>query len=329
MLQSCAESDSEKMNNTSDDAAPLIGVAVVIYNKECSESVSFMKLMQMSLPVLLLVDNSTDAEILRGNRQYSISHNCEYYSMGVNAGLSKAYNAAIDLLQNRIEYLMILDDDTAVPDDAVSLLSKAITENPGTDIFVPYVADQKCLLSPCRRVSSLFFRLHRRPDSFTPGMSAINSGMVLRLGSGSLAGFRAGPGTGINTIPHFDEGQFLDCIDHLFVFQQRKSGAKIHLYPAEFKQAFFDQAQAGEDRTFGEGQAGSKAGDRRGILDNQEEKTLVRFRLFVKDYRYFYRKCSLSSFVSELYLLFRAAKLNLRYRTFRFFPLLEKSGGKG
>jgi len=293
MLLSYADSTIEDPHVINGEATPPVGVVVVIFNRRCSESVSFVKMLQISLPVLLLIDNSTDTEIIEYNRQYCLQQKCEYYFMGENKGLSKAYNAGIERIGNRTDYLMILDDDTIVPDDVFSQLAKGIIENPTADIYVPYVTDQKALLSPSRRMSSLFFRLHTRPNTFSSNMSAINSGLVIHLRPETNKG------------PHFDEKQFLDCIDHLFIFQQIKSGAEIRLYPAEFRQTFFDRTAAN--------------------LEGQKEKTYIRFERFAKDYRYFCRTCSLNRWISELYLLFRAIKLNLRYRTTLFFIPLHKT----
>jgi len=299
MLLSYADSSVEDTHVINDEATPLIGVVVVIFNRRCSESVSFVKMLQISPTVLLLIDNSTEAEIIEYNRQYCLQQNCGYYSMGSNAGLSKAYNTGVRLIGDRTEYLMLLDDDTVVPDDVIRKLGVSVQETPDADVFIPFITDQNSLLSPNRRVSSLFFRLRKRPDVFSSQMSAINSGLVIRLRPGESQG------------PYFDEEQFLDCIDHLFVFQQLARGAKFQLYAAEFQQTFFDGMTVNQK-------------DRKEQND-QKEKTCTRFRQFVKDYRYFYTACSLNRWIAELYLLFRASKLNMRYRTTCFLTLLQKA----
>lgn len=319
-----------------DAAAPVIGVVVVIYNKRCTESVSFNKILSFCVPAVFLIDNSTDNEIAAYNRQYCLEWNqkisrdapshCEYYSMNGNSGLAKAYNAAIRLAGNRVDYLLILDDDTGVPDDLFSHLRAGIDSNPDADILVPYVTDQKSLLSPNRRVNCLFFRMRRRPDVFTSRMSAINSGLVIRLRPGGE--------------PYFDEAQFLDCIDHLFIFRQIARGARIGIYQAQFQQMFFDQAPHGRPRqersivqTAQPGQEGStektdQKGQEEAIkpdgLKTREDRTLIRFHYFVKDFRYFYRTCSLHMWIAEPYLLFRAVKLSIRYRNPGFFASLKR-----
>jgi len=307
-----------------DAAAPVIGVVVVIYNKRCTESVSFTKILSFCVPAVFLIDNSTDRKTAAYNRQYCLDRNQEicrkegsaapshftYFSMDGNAGLAKAYNTAIRLAGNRVDYMLILDDDTGVPDDLFSHLRAGIDSNPDADILVPYVTDQKSLLSPNRRVNCLFFRMRRRPDVFTSRMSAINSGLVIKLRPGAE--------------PYFDEAQFLDCIDHLFIFRQIAGGARIKLYQAQFRQMFFDQAPDGKEGQ--EGKTGQDGHDEVIVPDGQktrEARTLLRFQYFVKDFRYFCKACSLHMWIAEPYLLFRAIKLSIRYRNLRFFALLK------
>ena len=323
-----------------DAAAPVIGVVVVIYNKRCTESVSFTKILSFCVPAVFLIDNSTDSKTAAYNRQYCLDLNqkrtgsgdvsCNgnsgenagraesqitpsryaYFSMDGNAGLAKAYNAAIRLAENLVDYMLILDDDTGVPDDLFSHLRAGIDSNPDADILVPYVTDQKSLLSPNRRVNCLFFRMRRRPDVFTSRMSAINSGLVIKLRPGAE--------------PYFDEAQFLDCIDHLFIFRQIAGGARIKLYQAQFRQMFFDQAPDGKEGQ--EGKTGQDGHDEVIVPDGQktrEARTLLRFQYFVKDFRYFCKACSLHMWIAEPYLLFRAIKLSIRYRNLRFFALLK------
>ena len=345
--------DSDNNHLQIDAAAPVIGVVVVIYNKRCSESVSFTKILSFCVPAVFLIDNSTDSKTAAYNRQYCLDLNqkrtgsgdvsCNgnsgenagraesqitpsryaYFSMDGNAGLAKAYNTAIRLAGNRVDYMLILDDDTGVPDDLFSHLRAGIVSNPDADILVPYVTDQKSLLSPNRRVNCLFFRMRRRPDVFTSRMSAINSGLVIKLRPGAE--------------PYFDEAQFLDCIDHLFIFRQIAGGARIRLYQAQFRQMFFDQAPDGMEGQEGKtGPAGKTGQEGKTGDDGQEEaidtdgqktreaRTLIRFHYFVKDFRYFCKACSLHMWIAEPYLLYRAVKLSIRYRTPRFFASLKR-----
>lgn len=266
---------------------------MVIYNKKCLESASFSRIASSGEALVILADNSTDPDMQSSNREECKHLGCEYYSMDGNKGLAKAYNVAISQIGSRIDYLMLLDDDTTIPQDAISELQHAIALHPSADIFVPFVFDQATLLSPCRRWSSLFFRLKRRPETFTRRMSAINAGLVIRLDPHN------------REKPLFDDKMFLDCIDHDFILRRIRQGDSVALFPAEFRQNFFDQTAVSQE--------------------GQKERSCIRFQLFAKDYRYFCKTNSLNRWISELYLIFRAAKLNLRYRTNQFSVPINKN----
>lgn len=267
---------------------PVIGVVVVIYNKKCMESVSFTGISLDETVLSLLVDNSTDREIQSFNRTACTDAGCEYISMDGNNGLAKAYNAAIGQIGSRIDYLMLLDDDTAVPGDVFTILRKAIAQNTSADVLVPFVLDQAALLSPCRRWGSLFFRLKKRPESFDGRMSAINSGLVIRIDPENREN------------PLFDDKMFLDCIDHDFILRRIRQGDSIALYPAEFRQNFFDRSSG-------------------------RDAAVIRFAIFAKDYLYFCRAFRLSMPIARMYLVYRMIRLNIRFRTTDFGSALKSS----
>lgn len=257
---------------------PVIGVVVVIYNKKCTESVSFTGISADETVLSLLIDNSTDLQIQSFNRAACGHTGCEYISMDGNKGLARAYNAAVRQIGRRIDYLMLLDDDTVVPEDVFTILRTAIAQNTSADVLVPFVLDQTALLSPCRRWSSLFFRLKKRPASFTGRMSAINSGLVLRIDPEN------------RETPLFDDKMFLDCIDHAFILKKMRQGGSFALYPAEFRQNFFDRSSG-------------------------RDAAVIRFAIFAKDYLYFCRAFRLSMPIARMYLIYRTIRLNIRFRT--------------
>lgn len=290
MLQNWVDNTAPMSGSSHGITTPAIGVVIVIFNKHCEDSMSVMAMTKNHLTAFALVDNSTDKEIADFNRDFCRRNKTDYCSMNGNAGLPKAYNRGFREIGYRVDYLMFLDDDTTVPWDCMQSLQDAISENPMADVYLPCVYDAKGLLSPNRRIGCLFFRLHRPPDSFTGKMSAINSGLVIRTASNR------------DNETLFDESQFLDSVDHLFIFRQIHKGNTFQLYSAKFLQTFFDQTAKNQV--------------------NQLERTYSRFSLFVKDYIYFCRVCSLNLLFARLYLVFRAIKLNLRYKTTRFFRVL-------
>ena len=278
----------DRMN---DRTTPKIGVLIVIYNRRCDASVSVMSMVKESIDAFVLADNSTDKEIVDFNRVFCRKNGVDYCSMDGNAGLPKAYNRAAKAIRQYVDYLMILDDDTLVPNNVTESLKSAILQHSSADIFLPYTYDAKGLLSPNRRRDCLFFRLRQRPDQFASKMSAINSGMVIRV-DGKDSGE-----------PLFDESQFLDCVDHLFILRELRKGSTFQMYSAVFKQTFFDSEEKSRD--------------------DMLPRAFARFSGFVKDYVIFCRLCSLNMLLARVYLVFRAGKLNVRYRTVRFFRALR------
>lgn len=324
MLHSCTDPASSNPDPAGIPGTPSIGVVVVIYNKNCLESVSFSKIVVNGTARVILIDNSTDPDMQSNNREECLRLGCEYCSMGGNKGLAAAYNAAISRIGSRIDYLMLLDDDTIIPQDLISGLQRKIAMHPSASVFVPFVLDQAALLSPSRRWSSLFFRLKKRPEAFTRSMSAINSGLVIRLDPENRAK------------PLFDDKMFLDCIDHDFILRRIRQGDSIALYPAELRQNFFDGTSRGRSAGH-KGQAphdqGGEPRDQAGapqvqaVHDQaaQKQAALIRFGIFAGDYLYFCRDCSLSMMIAHMYLIYRMTRLNIRFRTTDFGSVLKSS----
>jgi len=290
MLKNLAEDNYDSFIQMGKIITPEIGVVTVIYNRRCDESISFNTVSELHFSEIVLVDNSSEKVIADYNMEFCRRHHIGYSSMGGNRGLPKAYNRGFELIEQKVDYIMLLDDDTGIPEGWMNSLLTAVLQFPLVEIFIPYVYDSKGLLSPCRRSNCLFFRLSQKPDTFTSNMSAINSGLVIRTNIRT------------NNDQLFDESQFLDSVDHLFIFKQIQIGRKFQFYPVDLQQTFFDSSR---NRT-----------------EDQLDRVYARFSGFVKDYLYFCRSCSLNVFIARIYLIFRAIKLNLRYRTVRFFHAL-------
>lgn len=89
-----------------------IVATIVIYNKSIENSITCKNILSFNedLIEILIVDNSTSNY---GNKAYCENKNIKYISMGGNQGLSKAYNAAIDLSKDK-DVIILFDDDTDV-----------------------------------------------------------------------------------------------------------------------------------------------------------------------------------------------------------------------
>jgi len=177
-----------------------IDAVVVIYNKPLAQSRTVATLNAPGNVRIHIADNST-ADY--GNRAIAQARGYEYVDMGGNAGLSRAYNRVIDTLEKDDGLLCLFDDDTEVDSSYFEALQEAADAHPDIDVFAPVVKDQRGILSPCvirgmscRRVT----RLDELPER---GVTAINSGLAVRRRV--FAHYR------------YDEGQFLDYVDHAFV----------------------------------------------------------------------------------------------------------------
>lgn len=187
---------------------------IVLYNRSGEASPSCAALLQQGCRPLI-VDNSTrDC----GNAAFCRRHGLEYLDMHGNAGLSRAYNAALERLRGREGLVPWLDDDTRLPENYAAELCRAAEQEPEAQVFLPLVrslGDPERLLSPClcgrwrmRRVSEAG-QLTGRP------ISAINSGMAVRLS--------------LYRHYRYDEALFLDYVDHDFMAMCQQQGVGIHI----------------------------------------------------------------------------------------------------
>ena len=221
---------------------------VVIYNTRCSDSESVTALLAQDRKPIV-IDNSIEDY---GNEAFCQDNGLPYHSMGYNAGLSKAYNAALDLLEG--DYVLWMDDDTELPEKYFTQMEAYLDKYPDYDVYLPVViTETNGILSP-----SLLHRYNTsRISSLTElkghMFSAINSGMLVRK----------------TVYDHYryDENLFLDCIDHDFMVHCRKERLKIRL----MKGIVLTQNFSGDQKA-----------DKKSLLN--------RYRIFSKDFRYFRKK---------------------------------------
>ncbi len=262
-----------------------IYAVVVVYNTRCEDSITLRSLDGAEGVGVLVVDNST---VETGNGEYCRQKGWEYCPMGGNFGLAKAYNRALEYLKGKDGIVVWFDDDTSVPADYFEALRRSAEENPDIAVFVPYVFDEAGLLSPCYIKGCRVRRLRQDEKVEEENITAINTGMAVRLEA--FEGYR------------YDEGYFLDYIDHAFLRDCKERGQKIGVFDAVLRQRFSDNSH------------------------DDLEKDLVRFRIFAKD---FSRFClSRGSRVHGFFTLFaRSVKLGMIYKTFEFAGILMGKGG--
>lgn len=257
-----------------------IYAVVVIYNAKCENSKTCESLLPVQGLNVLVMDNST-ADF--GNSEFCRQRGWEYCSMGGNKGLSKAYNHALDALQGKKGLVVWFDDDTTIPGDYFEKLKKSVSDNPNTDVFVPEIYDERGLLSPCAINDYCVKRMGDSHSFEGKILTAINTGMACSLE--------------IFEDYRYDEGYFLDYIDHKFIRDCRERGLSVRVFEARLQQRFSDNSH-----------------------DNLEGD-LVRFRIFARDFSRFCKRDLRGRMYSFFALLARAVKLGLIYKNFGFVKI--------
>ncbi|MBQ9413537.1 MAG: glycosyltransferase [Clostridia bacterium] len=220
---------------------------LVIHERDCAASPSCVALRRDRIPAVV-VDNSVSKN---NNYRYCANAGFAYRSMGGNRGLAVAYNAGIRYLRSKTDatHVMILDDDTRLPDGFFERTATAVAADPNAVVWLPRVMDERGLLSPCQIHG---FHVSRLPETATPSqevISGINSGMTIALSF-------------FDTYV-YDEGYFLDYIDHAFLRDVKATKGRIVTTEETLQQSF--------------------AGNTRG----NKKAAAKRFHIFKQDFRRF------------------------------------------
>ena len=206
----------------------VIVCAVVLYNRLCEDAKS---LAAWTGPesygyMLHVYDNGTIPGIKESNRKYCADRNLPYTDMMGNRGLSAAYNAAVSELPETGR-LLLLDQDTTLPEDFFPKLNASIKKYPDVPVHVPVVRSRTGILSPASIRGHRVGRLKDIAPGIYTDITAINSGMTVQSRAYKSAGAYA-------------EDYFLDYIDHEFIRRYRKTGGRIAVFDATLTQDFSD-----------------------------------------------------------------------------------------
>ena len=236
----------------------IIQQVVVIYNRKCDASISVQALLKQSCKPVI-IDNSTEDY---GNNEFCKNHGLLYISMDGNKGLSKAYNKAISFFSGKVKYIQWFDDDTEIPDGFIIRAEQFVVSHPMVDVFVPVVisGNNKEILSPNRMRKAYTYKVEDIQELKAGEFSAINSGMIVN--------------TDVYRNYRYDERMFLDCIDNDFMCYCWKNNVEIDIV----KDLKLIQNFSGDEK-------------------GNKKASLMRFRIFARDFRIFRRKnhCSILS----------------------------------
>ncbi|MGD0235765.1 MAG: glycosyltransferase [Syntrophorhabdales bacterium] len=183
---------------------------LVLYNTRLDESETFRSLaksVQQSGGTLdLLVYDNSAAPMFSGDKIYG-GYTIHYMHDETNPGVSKAYNEGAKLARALDKkWLLLLDQDTTFPEDALDRYEEAMDENPDRVLFTPVLVSEGKICSPCTyRFGRGFY-----PKTVPTGPQSLQKKSV--LGSGLCISLEA-----FESVGGFNENIRLDFADQEFV----------------------------------------------------------------------------------------------------------------
>jgi len=163
-------------------------VVIVLYKMQHTDSETFNTLKaslhhaSIENGDILVYDNSPTSQIIEPLDK----NNLFYFHDPSNPGVSKAYNCACKLARQRNKrWLLIFDQDTKLPLNAISVYSDALQHiQPDIKVIAPRLVGQKnVILSPCRFIFHRGFHFSKVNSGRTPlrHKSFLNSGLMVAI----------------------------------------------------------------------------------------------------------------------------------------------------
>ncbi len=214
-----------------------------------------------------------------GNAEAARELGIGYVSMGGNRGLPKAYAAGVSRCAGDV--ICLFDDDTEVDENYFRAVASLLGSGKSWDIALPLVLSGGHVLSPCvfKGYRSRAFASAKSVHE-DPFLSGINSGMAIKSPL-------------LQEVKH-DQSLFLDFVDHRYIADARDAGASVvYLEGPVLKQDY-------------------------SLETDLADSALFRLSIFEKDARYFYSTSLAKRLYCEALLLFRKAKLCVRYKSAAF-----------
>lgn len=205
---------------------------VVLYKKELSDAESINTLLDSdidnSISDIFVYDN-TPENIIKNNIVCEVyrNRNVIYYHDIKNSGVSTAYNSGMKKANElNYKYVLLLDQDTVFPSDALKFYQQSIEDQPGINLHVPRLLTKKGeFCSPLR------YAFHRGfvTNELSSGIyslntySPINSGMLLDVNTAILAG-------------GYNNKVYLDFSDFQFIERLKNISSSFYLMPLTLEQ---------------------------------------------------------------------------------------------
>jgi GT2 family glycosyltransferase len=168
-------------------------IIIVTYNENYSNSKTFKTIINSFESIkdfhldFFIYDNSPN--ILPNIENQILGHNpsinINYYHDNTNSGLGKAYNKGAEFaIKTKKKWLLLLDQDTELPEDILVKYFEATSISKKIDLFAPTLFSHKGdLISPSKYKFKRGFKLSYIPKGITPlkGITPINSGILISL----------------------------------------------------------------------------------------------------------------------------------------------------
>ncbi|GAM11021.1 glycosyl transferase family 2 [Geobacter sp. OR-1] len=210
-----------------------------------------------------------------------------YHHDPTNPGVAGAYNAGARFArESGKKWLLLLDQDTSFPVNALDVYAQAVADNAAIEMFAPRLVSHGRIFSPCGYCAGIGYHLGRVESGLMSlqGRGILNSGMLVRVDA-------------FDAVGGFDERIPLDFADHDF----------CRRFADKFPAVFILDLDCGH-----------------GFSDREEaplEAALARFAFFCRGARYSMRSFPdiVTHFVAAS---IRCVVLSTRYRTWRFIPVM-------
>lgn len=161
-------------------------ILVCLYNKDINTSHTIQSLLKSVILIktskIFIWDNSLKAldekslELLK-----RCFENFEYRHTPENLVLSKVYNSVITEQNDPDSYLMLCDDDSAIPTSFFIKLNEQIEQNRSINLFLPQIYSNSLLVSPAKDylIKTKLIKGAVNGILKSKNTTAINSGMVI------------------------------------------------------------------------------------------------------------------------------------------------------
>lgn len=266
---------------------------IVIYNSfvSASESATYNYLLKEyekgEIDTIFVYDNSTERKYWDQNKLTKFV----YETTHENKGLSYAYNrAARYAADNGYDWLLILDQDTILPNNLLKAYREASDSNPGIRLFMPKVMTTSgSPLSPARMNHYMPVKNFSLPEGLiNPAhYCIINSGLLINVEAFSKVG-------------GYNEAVMVDFADFQFIERFSSFFDQAYVVDAVCLQSFSNQEQSNVNK-------------------------LNRFRIFCRSLRNYSPLNKKNRFWIHFVVMKRTVSLAMKTKTLYPFKILAKN----